>query len=197
MDSFNLLVPQKCNGKNSDGVSVDQQYNDTQWGQPCSVFAIHGEMSLLKELYDAGDLIFFANTGVLAEANSTKNNYRQKNRMNLSAHNTMQKEASTADPLKEVAGTGVLGRLGTVLKRNGHSVNSSPLNIGRGRVLPTTSWDAIWNGVSEWMGVDSSEDKDYCLPGRKKSTGRGFTELIPEDRLFITSRRKNRNLRST
>jgi uncharacterized protein (DUF1501 family) len=28
-----------------------------------------------------------------------------------------------------------------------------PLNIGRGRLIPTTSWDSVWNAVGEWFGV--------------------------------------------
>ena len=30
---------------------------------------------------------------------------------------------------------------------------TSPLNIGRGRIIPTTSWDCVWNAVAQWMGV--------------------------------------------
>lgn len=33
----------------------------------------------------------------------------------------------------------------------------SDVSIGRGRLLPTTSWDAVWNAVLEWYGVKSSE----------------------------------------
>ena len=31
---------------------------------------------------------------------------------------------------------------------------SSPLNLGRGRLIPTTSWEGLWLGISEWMGVE-------------------------------------------
>ena len=27
------------------------------------------------------------------------------------------------------------------------------LNIGRGRMIPTVPWEAIWHGISQWMGV--------------------------------------------
>lgn len=37
------------------------------------------------------------------------------------------------------------------------------VSLGRGRVLPTTPWEAIWNGVSEWWGVDE-EEKARILP---------------------------------
>ena len=29
----------------------------------------------------------------------------------------------------------------------------SDVNIGRGRVIPTTPFDAMWHGVMQWMGV--------------------------------------------
>jgi uncharacterized protein (DUF1501 family) len=40
-----------------------------------------------------------------------------------------------------------------------------PQNIGRGRLIPTTSLDAMWNGVSEWMGVDN-DGLEKVLPNR-------------------------------
>jgi uncharacterized protein (DUF1501 family) len=60
----------------------------------------------------------------------------------------------------------------------------SDLNLGRGRILPTTSWDSYWNGVLEWMGVDDSPDElglDYCLPNRHQ-TG---TKLYSKEDLFV------------
>jgi hypothetical protein len=62
--------------------------------------------------------------------------------------------------------------LGEVIMKGGNILGeypsditaSSPLNIGRGCIIPTTSWDSVWNGVVEWMGVHSEADLDYCLP---------------------------------
>ena len=31
----------------------------------------------------------------------------------------------------------------------------SEVNIGRGRLIPTRSWESVWNGVAEWLGVSS------------------------------------------
>ena len=67
---------------------------------------------------------------------------------------------------------------------------AGPLNLGRGRILPTTSWDAIWNGISEWMGADSDSELDYCLPNRLSTTGPGFSNLFTADDLFNKLRRK-------
>ena len=33
---------------------------------------------------------------------------------------------------------------------------AGPLNVGRGRLIPTTSWDHIFNAVGAWFDVDST-----------------------------------------
>ena len=38
-------------------------------------------------------------------------------------------------------------------------------NIGRGRILPTMSWDEVWNGIAMWFGVEQSR-MDLVLPNR-------------------------------
>ena len=57
---------------------------------------------------------------------------------------------------------------------------------GRGRFIPTTSWDAVWNGVLEWMGVDSGAEMDYCLPNAANTvdTDKGF-KIFSKDDLFV------------
>ena len=60
----------------------------------------------------------------------------------------------------------------------------------RGRVVPTTSWEALWNAVAEWMDVHS----DYIsgangvatsvLPNYAKFKGAGFDHLISKNSLF-------------
>ena len=37
--------------------------------------------------------------------------------------------------------------------------DEGPLNIGRGRLIPTTPWEGVWKGVAEWFGV---EDKNMA-----------------------------------
>ena len=32
--------------------------------------------------------------------------------------------------------------------------DEGPLTIGRGRIIPTTSWEGMWKGVAEWFGVE-------------------------------------------
>ena len=56
--------------------------------------------------------------------------------------------------------------------------SSSPLNIGRGRLIPTLPWEAVWNGVSQWLGVDDVESLNKILPNRLS---------FPEEKLFEDS----------
>lgn len=60
--------------------------------------------------------------------------------------------------------------------------SSGPLNVGRGRLIPTTSWESILNSCLEWMGVPD-KDMDYCLPNRKE-TG---AKLFSVEEVFETS----------
>ena len=39
----------------------------------------------------------------------------------------------------------------------------SEANVGRGRMIPTTPWESVWNGVGEWMGLDD-QARDELLP---------------------------------
>jgi len=56
-----------------------------------------------------------------------------------------------------VDGGKVLGNYPDDLSDNG------PLNLGRGRLVPTTSWEAVWNAIAQWFGVPE-EDLETILP---------------------------------
>jgi uncharacterized protein (DUF1501 family) len=43
------------------------------------------------------------------------------------------------------------------------------LNIGRGRLIPTLSWESMMNAVIQWMGLTTDTDLDYCMPNRIKA----------------------------
>jgi uncharacterized protein (DUF1501 family) len=58
-----------------------------------------------------------------------------------------------------VKGAQILGQYPSDLTDN------SDLNIGRGRLIPTTSLDAMWHGVAQWMGVEEAR-MDEVLPNR-------------------------------
>ena len=53
----------------------------------------------------------------------------------------------------QVKGKRIVGEYPEDLTMNG------PLNIGRGRLIPTTSWDSVWNAVLEWYGVPKESMK--------------------------------------
>ena len=46
--------------------------------------------------------------------------------------------------------------------------NKGPLNTGRGRMIPTTSWDAVFHGVAQWLGIEDEADLDKVIPNRGK-----------------------------
>ena len=70
-----------------------------------------------------------------------------------------------------IAGKQVLGTYPDDLK-----FESGPLIINnRGIVLPTTPYDALWNGVAQWFGVTDNSDLDVVLPNRNSFAGNLFT----------------------
>lgn len=143
LDSYHMLVPHTCAQTNANGHTVLEQYNAERTelnftvaertriidaaNQPCSQFAVHPDLKIVEELYKAGDLTFFANTGVL-NAPSTKQNYRAVTKTSLFAHNTMQEEARKTDPFSTAPGTGVLGRMCDKLEDKGFSTQPITLN---------------------------------------------------------------------
>eukprot|EP00546_Thalassionema_frauenfeldii_P010113 CAMPEP_0178928808 /NCGR_PEP_ID=MMETSP0786-20121207/20156_1 /TAXON_ID=186022 /ORGANISM="Thalassionema frauenfeldii, Strain CCMP 1798" /LENGTH=1403 /DNA_ID=CAMNT_0020604807 /DNA_START=186 /DNA_END=4393 /DNA_ORIENTATION=+ len=40
-------------------------------------------------------------------------------------------------------------------------------SCGRGRLIPTSPWERMWNGVAQWYGAEEG-DLDYILPNRKR-----------------------------
>eukprot|EP00586_Coscinodiscus_wailesii_P017163 CAMPEP_0172518280 /NCGR_PEP_ID=MMETSP1066-20121228/290722_1 /TAXON_ID=671091 /ORGANISM="Coscinodiscus wailesii, Strain CCMP2513" /LENGTH=2420 /DNA_ID=CAMNT_0013300633 /DNA_START=56 /DNA_END=7314 /DNA_ORIENTATION=- len=69
-----------------------------------------------------------------------------------------------------VAGKRILGTYPTTLSDDG------PHIITPGIVIPTTPWDAVWNGVAQWFGITNSNDLDVVLPNRNTFSGDLFTQ---------------------
>jgi len=42
----------------------------------------------------------------------------------------------------------------------------NPSWIDRGRFVPTTPWDAVWNGIANWLGVRDDAGLDWAVPNR-------------------------------
>lgn len=51
-----------------------------------------------------------------------------------------------------------------------------PYNFGRGRLMPTLSWESIFNSAVAWMGVETETELDYCLPNRIQAETKLFTK---------------------
>jgi uncharacterized protein (DUF1501 family) len=200
VDSFNMLVPQVCSGRNNAGVTVDQQYNAERggWaipsgertlqipatGQPCSTFAIHKELPLFKSLYDAGDLTFIANMGLLNEVSGIdKVNYIAKTRIQLFAHNWMQQEAKTMDPKAAKLGTGVLGRLSSVLKDKGYtpgsvSFDSESISVSPERNKTPKPVVVSPYGVSKFDAKPTSETFDLTSYAKQLNAKPGSADSL-------------------
>lgn len=71
-----------------------------------------------------------------------------------------------------MAGGSVRG--GQIIGKYPSIKENAPLNIGRGRIIPTTSWDAVFLPLAKWAGVDEA-DLDYVLPNRKNFPESHFT----------------------
>ena len=59
------------------------------------------------------------------------------------------------------------------------------LNIGRGRLLPTTPWEGMWKGVAEWFGVEPAQMKTV-LPNAEN-----FPGLLGKDEVFDNKARSS------
>ena len=57
----------------------------------------------------------------------------------------------------EVAGKRILGTYPDILSDDG------PQIISPGVVIPTLSWDSLWNGVAQWFGITDSAVSDRIL----------------------------------
>jgi hypothetical protein len=66
----------------------------------------------------------------------------------------------------------VLGKYPTDLTED------SPLVIEGGIIIPTLSWESIWNGIGEWFGIEGNLDQ--ILPNR-----RNFSSLYRAKDLFL------------
>jgi len=159
VDSYNMLVPEDCTKINKQGKTVREQYDKVRGSlafddservlkidagkntsQPCTAFVIHDELTVVKELYDQGELVFFANAGMINEEGMSKRNYQEKSTIQLFAHNSMQEATKQVDPFFTKPTTGVLGRAKGVLTRKGYNVDT--LSVDKASVALETDTDS-------------------------------------------------------
>ena len=57
-----------------------------------------------------------------------------------------------------VRGGEVFGKYPTTI------IDDTYLNIGRGRLIPTTPYEAEWQAIAQWFGIDTDEQLDDVLP---------------------------------
>ena len=63
-----------------------------------------------------------------------------------------------------MAGGSVKG--GQILGQYPDFSTDNPAWIDRGRFVPTTPWDAVWNGVANWLGIRDDASLEYAVPNR-------------------------------
>jgi uncharacterized protein (DUF1501 family) len=71
-----------------------------------------------------------------------------------------------------VKGGQILGKYPSNLAEGGE------VNIGNGSLMPTTSWESLWNAVCEWLNIPESAMNDI-LPNRPN-----FSSLYKKNQLF-------------
>mmetsp|Transcript_15416 Transcript_15416/g.17116 ORF Transcript_15416/g.17116 Transcript_15416/m.17116 type:complete len:225 (-) Transcript_15416:110-784(-) len=59
--------------------------------------------------------------------------------------------------------------------------DNDPTSCGRGRLIPSQPWDALWNGVAQWFGITDEESLNYILPNRLNFPP---SDLFQHDDLF-------------
>ena len=60
-----------------------------------------------------------------------------------------------------LSGGQILGSYPENLLPGDGTAAGASLNIGRGRMIPTTPWEGVWHGVAQWLDID---DLAYVLP---------------------------------
>tara|TARA_R110002050_G_scaffold201864_3_gene337034 strand:+ start:69 stop:1694 length:1626 start_codon:yes stop_codon:yes gene_type:complete len=175
-DTYNLLVPRECSDRTVDEDTIFEEYRkirgtaaltsdqllnitvNTQGS--CTKFGIHHKLPLLQQLYNEGELSFLANTGVLFDYSSREDYKTKHSSTQLFAHNVMQTETDTVDAFNEVAGSGVLGRLMTVLRDRDVAVGSVSLD-DEYRVLVGEIGNSVPVQTVGTKGVDLFIDSRY------------------------------------
>lgn len=81
---------------------------------------------------------------------------------------------------------------GQMLGKYPGDLHGDQVTGSRARLIPTTSWDSVWYGIGEWMGVDPEKLLDV-IPGREAEINRG--DIFGKDVLFKNSGSTQRSRR--
>lgn len=59
---------------------------------------------------------------------------------------------------------------------------SNPMNIGRGRLIPSRPWESLYYGLAQWFGITDLDDINYVVPNNNN-----FGCLLFTDKDLFTS----------
>lgn len=99
-DSFNLLVPKgQCQhgdgyneyvkARGSHALEKSNLVSITANSQNCQEFGVYNKLNIVGDLYNSGEALFFANTGVLSKPMTKHDEWVKETSFQLFAHNTM------------------------------------------------------------------------------------------------------------
>ena len=145
VDSFNMLTPYECAP-----IDVYGRYRAIRGGvglpkdrlleipannpsQPCQTFGVHERLPFLEKMHNEGDLLWIANAGLLARP-VTRYNYRDETPLPIFSHNDMVIATGKDDLEEKYVGTGVGGRIASVLTKAGITTQTFSID-GRQPVL--------------------------------------------------------------
>lgn len=140
-DSYNLLIPKSgCDVKDMyehysavrSGLAVPQNdllpIDASGSEQVCTEFGVHPQFPILKDLYDAGELLWVSNLGILQKSTSKETWWEDTTDTYLFAHNFQQREVQFMDIFESQLGRGIGGRMVDVLHRLGYNAGSISVN---------------------------------------------------------------------
>lgn len=70
-----------------------------------------------------------------------------------------------------------------------------PLVTKRGRVIPTTPWESVWFGISQWLGVDPQKMQEVIIDREAEIQNKEYfnsTTLFKDGGLSQSARRSLR-----
>ena len=158
-------------------------------GQVCNKFGIHNKLPNVFNLYNQGDLSFFANTGVLQQPTTDKINYRRLNsKTALFAHNTQQEEVNSVDIYDDTAGIGIGGRIADMVSLNGYTSGTISVSGGAPALVSNESPLLVVNPAGyekfnqvPWEQVSKSNIKEL---NKATNFGSGVMDEIWSDKLL-------------
>ncbi|KNC53335.1 twin-arginine translocation domain-containing protein [Thecamonas trahens ATCC 50062] len=195
LDSFAALEPLTCDagvraeyesvrgGAAMDTGSLLPVTNNGGDPQPCSTFGMHPAFANVKQAYDDGDALWFANIGALVEP-TTLEQYRKKRvglPVSLYSHSSMQLHGRTCDP-GSLRGSGVLARIADVLSTTIADTYSLVMQSVRGATRAMSGTKVSYDIVGTGTSIETLNNRDDVRPVVNKLLAR--KEATPLTDLF-------------